>query len=206
MQTLGFVATAEPTSLSLWSPWHHLIGFKDSGYTSFLGHENSASMFHIIRAPTQPFFTLTGDKKKREGLCSMVRPAFDSDVKWELWSRGDGSVLTREVNCLLPRRLKLPLLQGVSRDASRPSAFHIIQFGVLPTLSRAEGRFVEETSNIFKCWMARERVFEMASQVSCNPESRAVSQQTRNHWGLTYSLLDSFAPCLRPNHLSHLRK
>lgn len=80
--TLGFVAAAEPTNPSLWSPQHHLICLKDSGYTSFLGHENSANMFHIIRAPTQPFFTLTGEKKKgREGLCSMVRPTFDSDVK-----------------------------------------------------------------------------------------------------------------------------
>lgn len=135
----------------------------------------------------------------------MVRPAFDSDVKWELWSRSDGSVLTREVNCLLPRRLKLPLLQGVSRDWSRRLVFHIIQFGVLPNLSRAEGRFVEETSN-FKCWMAREHVLEMASQVSCSPESRAVSQQTRNHWGLTHSLLDSFAPSLRPNHSESSQK
>lgn len=67
VNALGFVAAAEPTNPFLWSPQHHLICFKDSGYTNFLGHKNSANMFHIIGAPTQPFFTLTGGKKKRKG-------------------------------------------------------------------------------------------------------------------------------------------
>lgn len=188
------------------SPWHHLISFKDSGYTNFLGHENSASMFHIIRAPTQPSFTLTGEKKEGKGcvpwlswpLIRMWNESFEAKAmgphrigKWTVSSLGDSS---------------FPPPGCVPRDASRRSVFHIIQFGVWPISSRAEGRFVKEVSNISKCWMARQPVFEVASQVSCNPEARAVNQQMRNHWGHMYIVsLTPSSPAWEPAILSHLR-
>lgn len=139
-QPLSLVTTASP---------HLLQG--QCGYTNFLGHKNSASMFHIIRAPTQPFFTLTGEKKRKEGLCSMVRPTFDSDVKWKLWSRGDGSVLARKMNCLLSRSLKFPYFRVCQHRHKQTVNFPYNKVWSIATLVKGWGKGLwNEAFNIFK--------------------------------------------------------
>ena len=137
----------------------------------------------------------------------MVRPAFDSDVKWELWSHRGGSALTREVNCLLLGRLEIPSSRVCPQRCKQMVCLPYNTVWSVTNLIKGWGKVCERSFQHFQMSDGKRACFW--GSISGLMQPWGSGYESANEEPLSthvYSLPDSLVPCLRPSHSESSQK